>query len=245
MSRFMRTLQQRMRLMAISLIIGTLGGPLLFLLKTARLVEVQGYEKWKLQSKEGRGVLVIFRHPSMLETVVIVIMLWREYRSHPLRPPLVTPDQANFFERKKHWWYWAFLLLRPISIPVDRNSEKGGMRAARRILRALGQGQVVLTAPEGGRTWKGRVFKVLDGTKIREIPRPEDGLDLSQPIIRSFQPGVGLLARGTVLPVWVIPKKRGRRLRIMVGAPFFVDSSAPREEATAALENAMLRTAVS
>ncbi|HEY4476144.1 MAG: hypothetical protein UY78_C0015G0002 [Parcubacteria group bacterium GW2011_GWA1_53_13] len=229
-----------LRLICTSLSIGLVGGFIFFFLKMFRVVEVRGYERWKFESKDGKGVLLLHRHSSMRETVFLPMILSREYMRHPLKSPCGTPDSKNYYDK---WW---FFIARPIAISVPRGNQYGQMRALREMLCALQSGRIIILAPEGGRTFKGKEFKRIDEQgRICTMPRPQDGVDLTQPIIRRFQPGVALLAHAAVVvPVWVV-SGRGWSQRITIGTPFSIDSSVPREEIRDILEAAMLHTAVS
>lgn len=229
-----------LHLIFVSLFIGLVGGFILFFLKLFRVVEVRGYERWKFQSRGGRGVLVLHRHPSMRETVFLPMILSHEYIRHPLRSPCATPDSKNYYDR------WYFSIARPIAISVSRGNQHGKMRALREILHVLRSGRIIMLAPEGGRTFKGEEFRYLDEQGcIRTIPRPQGEVDLTQPIIRRFQPGVTLLAQeATVLPIWVLPTGRWSQ-QITIGMPVVIDPSVSRDETLEMLETAMLRTAVS
>ena len=65
-------------LIFVSLFIGGLaGGLIFFFLKLFRIVEVRGYERWKFEPRDGKGVLLLYRHPSLREIWYVPMMLSR------------------------------------------------------------------------------------------------------------------------------------------------------------------------
>ena len=214
--------------------IGFLGGVLLYLLRLLGVIRVKGYKSWKFEPDKRKGLVVLFRHPSMKETVILPMLLFPRYLLNLSLIPHQTPDTK---------WYRLLPFLHPMFIPVERGNSVGEIRALRAMKVHLRKGGILLVAPEGGRTWKGTEFKSLVDGRVCVIPRPENGIDLNTPVVRRFKRGVGsLLGDGTpVLVVWVEP--RGRGLDIRIGSRQSFDASFPRDRIPDALEDIMLRLA--
>ncbi|MBI1985020.1 MAG: 1-acyl-sn-glycerol-3-phosphate acyltransferase [Candidatus Wildermuthbacteria bacterium] len=217
-------------------------GPVLLIgIFTARflgLLHIQGYSSEKFRTKNGEGLLVIHRHPSMRETLIIPVLFLSQCIFHFSRVPLITPDKRNIYGQ-----IIRRMPLRVISIFIDRGNFMGQGRALLKIRKALAEGRSVVLAPEGGRTWKGKEFKTITAKGEILIFRPEGAVDLSKPVIRRFQEGVRKVVAPNVavLPIWV--KSKGWRTTIKIGYPFGISKSVPACEIPELLEDSMLQLA--
>ncbi|MDP2641556.1 MAG: lysophospholipid acyltransferase family protein [Candidatus Yanofskybacteria bacterium] len=199
------------------------------------LVRVEGQRHLRGLLSQNKGFLVMHRHPSMRETVIIPLLFFPSFLWNPWRVPLSAPDERNYY---RPWWC-AFL--RPAAIPVPRGNRDGEIRALRKMHRALKEGRRLVLAPEGGRTFKGEEFKyLLSSGDTRVLPAPDGGVDLSLAVIRRFKGGVQILCNnGTpILPVWVDSTRW--RTRIVFGKPEVIPQG---ENTLEALEDMLLRTA--
>jgi len=225
----------RMKLLALAWSVGLFGRLVIFALQAAGLVHVEGMRHLQELLSQDQGFLVMHRHPSMRETVIIPLLFFPSFLWNPWRAPVVTPDERNYY---KPWWCAPF---RPAAIPVPRGSREGEIRALFRMRQALKEGRPLVLAPEGGRTFKGEVFKYLfPGGCTRVFSALDGGVDLSLPVIRRFKGGVQILCNnGTpILPVWVDSTRW--RTRIVFGAPAVIPQG---ENTLEALEDMLLRTA--
>lgn len=177
------------------------------LFRAAGFIKVEGYSREKF-IPDDNGLLMIFRHPSMKEVVILPVIMLPAYLRHLERVPFQTPDKDNYYDP------WFMKPFRQISIPVRRSSKIAAGRSLVGMLRHLNVGGVLLVAAEGGRTWKAKQLRTIDGDLI---PTPEGGVDLQERVVRTFAGGIENLAEGRkVLPIWVEPRwKVG--LRIVIG----------------------------
>lgn len=213
-----------------------------FVLKLLGCLRIQGYSPSKFRPQKGKGLLVIHRHPSMRETIIIPLLVSSASSLECMldfsKAPLVTPDRHNYFDP---WWCWP---IRALAIPVARGNTVGEGEAGLYIKSALQEGRTVILAPEGGRTWKGTEFKTIDAHgDIVTLQRPKQGVDLQKPIIRRFQGGIKNFVGEdvSVVPIWVTSK--GWRTEIKVGDRLNFAASFPERDIPEALESLMLRLA--
>lgn len=229
------SIRLQLKLLAIAWSIGLFGRLIVFAFQAAGLVRVEGTQHLRKLLSQNQGFLVIHRHPSMRETVIIPLLLFPYFLWNPLRLPVVTPDKRNYYDP---WWCAPF---RPTAIPVPRGNGNGEFQALSRMYRALKEGRPLVIAPEGGRTFKGKEFKyLLPCGRIRVSERPEGGVDLSAAVIRRFQPGVRVLCANEtpILPVWVDSSRW--RTFIVFGEPKTIPKGAGGE--VEMLEDLLLRT---
>ena len=229
---------KKLQIMTFVWTVGLFGRLAVLLLQVLGLVRVEGIRNLRALLAQNEGFLVIHRHPSMRETVLIPLLFVPWALRNWKKVPVVTPDKHNFYDP---WWCAP---LRSLAIPVPRGNGNGMMAALLQMRRALFAGRVLVLAAEGGRTFKGKNFKYLTPEgQLYTCGRPEAGVDLSQCVIRRFQPGVGALCgngkiRIPVLPVWVALK--GWHTTIIFGKPTTLPPNTP--DKTEALENLLLRT---
>lgn len=216
----------KVKLLALAWSVGLFGRLIIYLLQFLGLVRVEGIAHLKGLVSEKRGFLVIHRHPSMRETVIIPLLFFPSFLLNPWRLPVVTPDERNYY---RPWWCAFF---RPAAIPVPRGNGDEEIKALRRMRQALKEGRPLVVAPEGGRTFKGEEFRyqIADGS-TEVVQAPGRVLDLSRPIIRRFRNGTQVLCNnGTpVLPVWV-DSRRWRTL-ISFGKPVVFPNGENTKEA--------------
>ena len=225
----------RLKLLALAWSVGLFGRLVIFAFQAAGLVRVEGMRNLQGLLSQDQGFLVIHRHPSMRETVIIPLLFFPSFLWNPWRTPVVTPDERNYY---KPWWCAP---MRPAAIPVPRGNKEGEIKALFRMRQVLKEGRPLVLAPEGGRTFKGKEFKyLLPCGRTRVSLASDGGVDLSLPVIRRFKNGVQILCNnGTpVLPVWVDSTKW--RTRIVFGEPTTVPQG---ENAVEALEDLILHTA--
>lgn len=228
-------IQLRLKLLLLAWTVGLVGRFVLFLFQVVGLVRIEGTQNLKKLLSEDKGFLVIHRHPSMRETVIIPLSFFPQFLWNPWKMPLSAPDKHNFYDP---WWCW---FARPLAIPVPRGNTMGELRALYQMSRAIEEGRALVLAPEGGRTFKGEEFKHrLPCGDIKIFPAPDEGVNISLHVIRRFQNGVKLLCRnGTpVLPVWVDSTKW--HMRIVFGESVIIPHG---ENAVETLENILLNVA--
>ncbi|MBI2098368.1 MAG: 1-acyl-sn-glycerol-3-phosphate acyltransferase [Candidatus Wildermuthbacteria bacterium] len=229
---------KKLKIMAFAWSVGIFGRLAVLVLQALGIVRVEGIRNLRALLARDEGFLVIHRHPSMRETVMIPLLFVPWALWNWKRVPVVTPDKHNYYDP---WWCAS---LRPLAIPVLRENHDVMRGAALKMRRALLAGRPLVLAPEGGRTFKGENFKYLTSAdQVYTCGRPEAGVDLSQCVIRRFQPKVGELCgngkiRITVLPVWVDSK--GWHTTIIFGKPTTLPLNTL--DKTEALENLLLHT---
>ena len=206
---------KKLKIMLFAWTVGLFGRLAVLLLQAVGLIRIEGIQNLRQLLARNEGFLVIHRHPSMRETLIIPLLFVPWALGNWKKVPVVTPDKHNFYDP---WWC---VFLRPLAIPVPRGDGYGEARALRRVCKTLEHGRIVVIAPEGGRTFNGKEFKLrLPNGYTKIIPAaPEGKVDLSFPIIRRFPRGVCIMhANGIpVLPVWV--DSDGWRTRIVFGEP--------------------------
>jgi len=199
----------------------------------------------------GQGnVILLANHPELDETIILPIMLYRNYLLHPFKlRSWSTPDKKNYYDR----WYW-YWLLRYVAVPIDRSNKRERSNSFRRLAKILISGGVEVFFGEGGRTRKGTDFFYSLSGKNK---------------IRPLQKGVALLIRRTgalVVPIWVQYKERALNLpdkvyfvslifvlfltlwkkeaiTIKIGKPLRFQRSDSREEITQKLVTTLLELA--
>ncbi len=181
--------------------VGILGGISFLLLKLFGRIKVQGYEKRKFIPPKER-LIIIYNHPFLWEPAVIPFLFFPFYLFYPNLIPFSTPDTKNYYNR---WWFLPFRLF---SIPIEREG-RGKLESFRRLLQKMRKGRIVVIAPEGGRTFKGEEFKVIESGKIMVKKSCEETKKSFQKI-RRFKQGVFFLMKktqATLLPIWVETQK--------------------------------------
>lgn len=148
----------------------------------------------------NQGKMIILpNHPSLLETIIVPVMCYREYLRHPFtRMPISTPDKKNYLVPP--YWRW---LLKYTSVPIDRESTKERTKAIREMARILKLDGIVVIFGEGGRTEGGESSPMREEDFFHSSKRKGK--------IRPLQEGINSLIRLTnplVLPVWVTVKKQ-------------------------------------
>jgi len=228
---------KKLKIMAFTWSVGLFGRLAVLILQALGLVRVEGIRNLRDALEKNEGFLLIHRHPSMRETVIIPLLFVPWALWNWKKVPVVTPDKHNFYDP-----CWC-APLRPLAIPVPRGNGNGMMTALLQMQNALFVGRPLVIAPEGGRTFKGKEFKyLLPCGCARVAGLPKGGVNLSLPVIRRFQPGVGILcANALVLPVWVA--SRGWRTWIVIGKPIAISHETPRDKVEA-LEDLLLRTSM-
>ncbi len=231
---------KKLQIMAFAWSVGLFGRLAVLILQGLGLVRVEGIRNLRVLLAQNEGFLLIHRHPSMREIVIIPLLFVPWALWNWKKVPVVTPDKHNFYDP---WWCAP---LRPLAIPVLRENHNAMSTAAFKMRRALLEGKPLILAPEGGRTFNGTMFKyLLPCGCIRVAGSPEGGVDLSQPIIRRFRERVGDLCgngkKGVlipVLPVWVESHKW--HTTIIFGKPTILPPNTL--DKTEALEYLLLRT---
>ena len=146
-----------------------------------KVLNYQRFPKWR------RKMIVVSNHPSLLETILLPALFFRQYLVNPYRyAPWSTPDARNFYT--KWYWFWA----RPRSVPILRQNGHSEARAIFQLKRILKEEKgIVIIFAEGGRTFRGTEFLYSKSGRKR---------------IRTLKDGVSWLVVRThalVLPVWV------------------------------------------
>lgn len=146
------------------------------------------------------GVVFVSNHPSLVEPVLLIGLLFFHYLVRPFKyGPYTVAEQANYLNK---WWS---LLISSRIIPVNRENPKEtakGLIVA--VKKVLSSGGNLFFFPEGGRTFKGTDFHYSEsGRKVRE-----------------FEPGLAAIAtivQCQVVPIWF--ERRGFRMIIVIGEP--------------------------
>jgi len=183
--------------------LGFLGGILFFIFRLAKRIEITGFEIKKfIPPKEG--LIVIYNHPSLWEPGAIVFLLFPWFLFYKSLIPYSAPDKTNFYDK---WWFWS---VRLFCVPIVREGE-GRVKSLKSLIKKMKKRRTVLfLAPEGGRTHKGKNFKIIEDGEVVIKSK------VQFPCVRRFQRGVSLLLQKTqapVLPIWteggdkVIPNK--------------------------------------
>jgi len=244
-------LNSKIRLFVIAWSIGILGGLLLLFLRITTRVRIKGYHRSKFDPK-GKGLIMVHNHPSLWEPSIFPFLFYPWYLFSLRFVPFSTPDKINYYDK---WWFSFF---RAVCIPIERGNLKGEVRALKRMKDRLADGNVLILAPEGGRTFKGEEFKVIRRGEIEEI-KDLSGIDSKNDVaVRKFKSGVGWLVFNTkaiVLPVWteggerVIPNETSfklpfphfwRQSQIKIGEPVELENLS-KEEITEFLEDLILK----
>lgn len=222
--------------------VALLGGVIVCMFRGLGLIDVKGFTMSKFKPSQMKGVILYHRHPSMIETMIIPVLFFPRFLWDPYAIPLSVPDTHNYYNK---WWWRP---LRVVSIPMPRGNPQGEGRAVLQMLEELRKRRTITIAFEGGRTWKGTLFKQLmaDGTivafKRAELADLDGKLDLSKPVIRRFRKGAKHLASAaSFVPAWVAINKW--KIRIVVGDRFIFDTSFPEEDIVGCLENLLLQSA--
>lgn len=220
---------------------GLIGGLLVLVLKiTGRVTLV----KWNMDKfkPEGNGTLIIANHPSLWEAVILPLLFFPRYLWDVRYIPYSTPDSSNFYEK---WWFKPF---RIISIPIKRDNKRKEVEALYNIIKILKENKIVILFAEGGRTYRGKSFKM---SRIK------------QKIIRRFKHGCGsvvIRAHPKIVLIWneggdevmpnediIIPKipfiipRIWKKVTIATGEPIFVLSE--HDDITELLEEKLLELA--
>ena len=204
----------KIKLVFIAWTFGLLGRIVVYALQLAGFVHIDGIQHLQQLLAEDKRFLVIHRHPSKLETVIIPLLFFPWFLWSPRLVPVSAPDKRTYYSR---WWC---TLIRPTMIPVPRGDKTGEAGALLNMLRALKRGRPLVLAPEGGRTFKGPEFKRrLPCGRTEIFSASDSSVNLSSPVIRRFQKGVRAFSGNDtyVLPTWV--QGEGRRISIVFGEP--------------------------
>lgn len=219
-------------------------GLIYYFLRALKIVEVSGKDRIRAASFDGGG-LIIYRHPSLIEPVLMPLLLFPKVLFNVRLLPISLPDEKNYF--KKKW----FAPIRLVCVPVNRNSF-GHNGVLEKVEAGLGERRVFAIAAGGGREKKGDAFKIIrDGKIIKvDLSGQQEFFRLSREvnglIIRRFKAGVAHLLKKTkcpVLPVWVETTKF--KIKIKVGDQFRLPEDflrdSRRKEITEILEDSLLR----
>jgi len=244
-------MKEKIKLFVAAWSIGLLGGLLFWLLRITNRVKVQGCERRKLDPK-SKGLILIHNHPSLWEPALLPFLFFPWYLFSSRFAPFSVPDKNNYYDK---WW---FSFLRIVCIPMERGNLKGEVRALRQIQEKLGEGKIIILAPEGGRTFKGEEFKVIREGKLDVVKSLPEIDSRGNKAIRRFKPGIGWLASKNnveILPVWteagerVIPNEFSfklpfprfwRQARIKIGEPIDL-GELPKKEIIELLEDSILK----
>jgi len=237
-------MKQKLGLFLYVWIVGNLFGIIYTLMRITRRVEIKGHS-WKKLNHKDRGLLVICNHPSPTEGALLPFLFYPLALVH-FRPTLVPRGlPAGEFYHKR--WFIPF---RPVSIPIDRDSLREGLRCSKEVERRLREGQVVLIHPERERIY-------TEGDSDSRVSR-------SGKKMKMFRPGARRLFLNTnclVLPVWMdggermirnksdSPRPRfthvpriWRKVTIKIGEPMDVGHMS-KDEVVRFLEDALLELA--
>jgi 1-acyl-sn-glycerol-3-phosphate acyltransferase len=134
------------------------------------------------------GTLIVSNHPSLLETILLPLLYFPHFLTHPfLAFPWSTPDRKNFMSK---WYFRLFAHTRMIFVDRDSPSPASNMRVVRKIISVLWAKGTVILFPEGGRTFK-RPLKMVS-QKNKELGTLSRSVEC---ILRN--------ARSAIVPVWV------------------------------------------
>lgn len=247
-------MKKTIKLLLVVWTIGLLGGLFFSFLKLIGKVKIQGYEKRKL-IPGLRGLILIFNHPSLWEPALLPFLFFPLYLFNSKFIPISTPDKINYYQK---WWFWP---IRSVCLPIERGNPREEIKFLRKAKEILNEGGIIILAPEGGRTFKGKDFKTIRKGKIEITQTP---LKESKRI-RRFKAGISWLiveTKASILPVWteggekVIPNrsffpsayelvprlwKKEAVTEIKIGEPFSFSSAASKEAIINFLENTLLR----
>jgi len=212
--------------------IGIWGGILFSLLRIFGRIKVIGYERRKfIPTKEG--LIIYYNHPSLLEPTILPFLLFPHYLFFKSMIPFSAPDKKNYYDQ---WWFLPFRLF---SIPIEREG-KGRIESFWRIFQKVRKGGIVIIAPEGGRTFKGEEFKVIEDGEIK-VKKSWSEVKESSQKIRRFKRGISFLiqkTRATVLPIWTEGgEKIWKKMKIRIGEPCRSEDISSLED----LENILLK----
>ncbi len=145
--------------------VGLLLALFLYLLRISKRVKI---EHWECFPNYTGNLIVVSNHPSLLEPILLPVLFFKEYLSHPFKfRPISTPDKTNYYDR----WYWHWLL-KYAAIPIDRDNRRERFRALFQMKKLVNSGGILILFPEGGRTAKGEKFLYSKkGRKIRFLKR--------------------------------------------------------------------------
>jgi len=172
------------------------GGIIFWLLRITRRIQIQGYKKPKLNPKP-KGLILIHNHPSLWEPILLPFLFFPRFLFDFSFIPFITPDKKYFFEK---WWFSPF---RQVCLPVPRGNLGGEMRILRKMKSVLDKGNILIIAPEGGRTFKGTKFKIIKNGEIDFSNSLKENNKAKG--IRRFKRGIGWLvarSQAEILLVW-------------------------------------------
>ena len=176
--------------------IALFGGIVFWLLRLTKRNQVKGCKDIKLNSKP-EGLILAHNHPSLWEPILLPFLFFPKFLFNLNFIPFITPDRRNFFEK---WWFLPF---RQVCLPIPRGDFSGEIKILREMKETLEKGRILILAPEGGRTFKGKDFKVIEKGTIKTSDSQEEINGKKR--IRRFKRGIGWLVLNTkakVLLVW-------------------------------------------
>lgn len=168
--------------------LGLIGGIVFWLLVLSRKIKIKNRERiFQINS----GSFLVPNHPSLLDPLIIVFLLFPRYLRHPFAyRPLSTPDIMNFYNR---WWFRPF---RQVSIPINRGDE-GTHRDRLVLLKML---HII-------KRKKGIIIAFLEGTRtFKSIKARRAVYSTNGKALGLIKGEIGILAAFTtfqIAPVWV------------------------------------------
>lgn len=184
--------------------VGIAGGVFFCLLRLFRRIEIEGYSKAKFTPPDNGVLVVIHNHPSLWEVFALPCILFFPFYLFDKRfIPYSVPDRTNYSQL----WFW---FVKPFVIPMERRNKGKLLTDIRTLVKEIKKIKVLIMAPEGGRTFKGKQFKFID--KQGQIIRGSDWNEVkdSPAKIRVFERGISYLVERTaakIVWVWIEIKK--------------------------------------
>lgn len=161
---------------------------LALLINLLRFLGIIRILNWKRFPRNQGNLIVVANHPSLFEPILLPVLFWRDYLSHPFELlPMSTPDRKNF---DKWFWFWA----KPSFVFIDRDKPRETVRALHKMKKIVNSGGILILFGEGTRT-----FKAVERGNYFSSEKKGKKLGF-------LKEGVGFLVlktNATVLPIWV------------------------------------------
>jgi 1-acyl-sn-glycerol-3-phosphate acyltransferase len=154
-------MKERLKLSLFLWTIGLLGSLLLAILVFSRRISIKGFKR--MTGEKGR--VIIANHPSLVEPLILPFLFFPHFLFSRRAVPLSTPDYRNFYSK---YWYAP---LRPVSVPINRGENRKEKKTIDYLKTLLKKGRTIILYPEGGRTFKGKNFRLSKtGKRIASFP---------------------------------------------------------------------------
>ena len=239
------------RLRILAWTVGILGGLFFWALRATNRIKLEGLDRTTFHPKKD-GLILVHNHPSLWEPLMFPFIFFPWYLFSLRYVALSTPDKENYYDK---WW---FFLIRPVCVAIKRGSPREEMKALKDLRTRLSQGHILALAPEGGRTFKGEQFKIIQNGTIITLEDSSQIDPIKYTTVRTFKPGVRWLitnSKAQVIPIWteggdrVFPNhysfrfyfpRLWRQTIIRIGEPLDL-TGVPKDKITEVLEESVLR----